>query len=295
MPRHPQKPSLSIGSRRRLLVALAVTLSALLSLAAPVLHAQPHHWGGYVEVDTDGNGRSLKVDADGESISYRIRLSEKPTKKLGEAIVDLDDERWWIILRVDGGMRADGDYNGIDWVPSVGWEFTKDNWDQWRTITIRGSKRGSSYDGNPIEIEHEVWDHETNCPFKGSGLTVQVDNAPPALTISDETVEEGDTAVFKVRLSKTSSETVTVNYATENVTASAGQDYASMTGPLTFEPGNRLQTISVPTTDDPDPEHTETFRVRLTSPDGASLFARSARLPTTTPATPSRPPSPSGT
>ena len=56
MPRHPQKPSLSIGSRRRLLVALAVTLSALLSLAAPVLHAQPHYWGGYVEVDTNGDG-----------------------------------------------------------------------------------------------------------------------------------------------------------------------------------------------------------------------------------------------
>ena len=60
--------------------------------------------------------------------------------------------------------------------------------------------------------------------------------------------------MFQVRLSKTSSQTVTVSYATENVTASAGQDYASMTGTLTFEPGNRFQTILVPTTDDPDPE-----------------------------------------
>ena len=276
MSRHTQKPSLSIGCRRRLLAALAVTLSSLLFLAAPAVHAQePHHWGGYVEVDTngdgmdDGGGGTLKVDAEG-SITYRIRLSEQPTeKKEGGTLVPVDG--WWIILRVDGGMRADGDYNGIDWVPSVGWEFTATDWDRWRTITISGTRRESVYDGNPIEIQHEVWDHQSKCPFKGSGLTVQVVNAPPALSIPNVTVEEGDLAVFQVRLSKPSSQTVTVKYTTEDVTASAGQDYTSMADTLTFGPGTRIQTFSVPTTDDTDEERTETFRVRLTSPNGATL------------------------
>ena len=138
MSSHLHIPFLSIGSRRRLVVALVVTLLALLSLAASRVHAQEVDvWSpggaGHVEVDTNGaGGRLLEVDEEG-SESYRIRLSHPPTA-----------DGWWIILRVDGGTRADGDYNGISWVPSVGWEFDEDNWDQWRTITIRGGERQST-------------------------------------------------------------------------------------------------------------------------------------------------------
>ena len=84
---------LSIGSRCRLLAACAVTLSTLLSLAAPRVHAQD--WEGSVEVSTG----SLEVPVGG-AVSYRVRLSEPPTQ-----------DGWWIILRVDGGMRADGEYS----------------------------------------------------------------------------------------------------------------------------------------------------------------------------------------
>ena len=183
---------LSIGSRGRLLAAFTVTLSTLLSLAAPRVHAQD--WDGSVEVSTG----SLDVPVGG-AVSYRVRLSEPPTQ-----------DGWWIILRVDGGMRADGDYRGITWVPSVGWEFDQDNWDKWRGITIRWNEDYDEDKFGPrlqqITFEHEVWDHDTNCPFKGSPLTVQVsDNTGPnpqlpALTITDAEEEEGDPVVFTVAL-----------------------------------------------------------------------------------------------
>ncbi len=212
--------ALRASLRCRRLVTLIAALSALLSVAPPAAHAQDAQpWGGRVEVDTNGDGvddggGSLVVDGGGGSIHYRIRLSEQPTDGNGDPV-----DGYWIVLRVDGGMRPDGDYNGITWVPSVGWEFTKDNWDQWRGITIHGGGRETAYNGQPITIEHEVWDHETNCPFKGSPLTVQVVDRPPALTIPDATVAEDDAARLVVELSKASSQTVTVRCATPRRTA----------------------------------------------------------------------------
>ena len=197
---------LSIGSRCRLLAAFAVTLSTLLSLAPPRVHAQD--WDGSVEVSTG----SLEVPVGG-AVSYRVRLSKPPTQ-----------DGWWIVLRVDGGLRADGEYAGIRWIPSVGWEFDRDNWNQWREITVYGEED----EDRTITFEHEVWDHESNCPFKGSPLTVQVsDNTDPnpqlpALTITGAEVEEGGTAQFQVTLTGTRTGSVTVDYATAAGTAQSG-------------------------------------------------------------------------
>ena len=137
---------LSINSRCRLLAAFAVTLSTLLSLAAPRVHAQD--WDGSVEVSTG----FLEVPVGG-AVSYRVRLSKPPTQ-----------DGWWIVLRVDGGLRADGEYAGIRWIPSVGWEFDRDNWNQWREITVYGEVD----EDRTITFEHEVWDHESNCPSRGA-------------------------------------------------------------------------------------------------------------------------------
>ena len=255
MSRHTWQPPLPIGSRRRLIVALSVTLSALLSLAAPPVHAQV--WGGSVEVDTG----SVDVPLGGAN-SYRIRLSEPPTQ-----------DGWWIILRVDGGMRADGEHKGIRWVPSVGWEFNRDNWDTWREIRIYGE----ADTGETITFEHEVWDHESNCPFKGSPVTVQVSDDPgpndqlPVLAIADIEVEEGRTAQFEVTLTGPRTGSVSVAFATADVTADAGDDYTSNSGTLTFGTNESSKTIPVPTIDDDEEEQTEFFTVTLSSPSGATI------------------------
>ena len=246
---------LSIGSRCRLLAAFAVTLSTLLSLAAPRVHAQD--WDGSVEVSTG----SLEVPVGG-AVSYRVRLSKPPTQ-----------DGWWIILRVDGDMRADGEYAGIRWVPSVGWEFNRDNWDQWREITVYGEVD----EDRTITFEHEVWDHESNCPFKGSPLTVQVsDNTDPnpqlpALTIAGAEVEEGGTAQFQVTLTGTRTGSVTVDYATVGGTAQQGSDYTHTSRSLTFAANESSKTISVPTVEDDIQEQTESFTVNLSNPSGATI------------------------
>ena len=63
------------------------------------------------------------------------------------------------------------------------------------------------------------------------------------------TVTEGNTgtvnAVFNVNLSVASGQVVTVNYATANDTAAAGNDYVAKSGVVTFYPGSTSQTVSI--------------------------------------------------
>src|SRR5262249_17294851 len=62
-----------------------------------------------------------------------------------------------------------------------------------------------------------------------------------------------------------SSWTVRANYATQAFTATAGSDYSSVSGSLTFAPGETTKTIAVPLINDTVQESTEDFFVNLPS------------------------------
>ncbi len=72
-------------------------------------------------------------------------------------------------------------------------------------------------------------------------------------------------------LSAASSQTVTVNYATANGTATAGSDYSSRSGTLNFAAGIVSQTITVPVTGDTAVEANEAFTVTLSAPTNATI------------------------
>ncbi|MCB9419753.1 MAG: hypothetical protein H6667_08110 [Ardenticatenaceae bacterium] len=95
------------------------------------------------------------------------------------------------------------------------------------------------------------------------------------LTIADVSVLEGNsgtvTAVFTVTLSPDSSQTVTVDYATANNSATAGSDYTAVANTLTFSPGQTSKTISVPVIGDTNDEVDETFFVNLSNPTNAEI------------------------
>ncbi len=106
-------------------------------------------------------------------------------------------------------------------------------------------------------------------------LTIEDDEAPPELSIGDASVTEGDTGsatmTFTVSLDRTTTGTVTVNWATADGTATAGTDYTAGTGSLTFDAGEISRTVRVTVTDDDVDEPDETFRVRLSEPSGATI------------------------
>ena len=95
----------------------------------------------------------------------------------------------------------------------------------------------------------------------------------PGLSVADARAEEGAGAAveFAVRLGLAATQTVTVNYATADGTALAGQDYTAASGTLTFAAGESSKTVSVAVLDDAHDEGEETFTLRLSNASGAWL------------------------
>jgi hypothetical protein len=89
-------------------------------------------------------------------------------------------------------------------------------------------------------------------------------------------VTEGDdgtvNAAFNVLLLPVSTQTVTVVAQTANDTATAGLDYTPVSPvTLTFSPGTRLQTVTVPVRGDLVTEADETFFVSLSGATNATI------------------------
>ena len=93
------------------------------------------------------------------------------------------------------------------------------------------------------------------------------------LSVADARGDEGPGASveFTVRLGRAASRPVTVQYATSDGSATAGDDYVAARGTLTFAPGVTAQPIAVSINDDAHDEGEETFTLTLSDASGARL------------------------
>ena len=111
------------------------------------------------------------------------------------------------------------------------------------------------------------------------GAETRLDRAPftagAGLSVADVVHPEGDAGTtamtFYVRLSSAQSDVVTVDYATADGTATAGEDYEATAGTLTFQPGQVIQSFTVDIFGDVVEEAEEVFVVTLSNPAGALL------------------------
>ena len=96
--------------------------------------------------------------------------------------------------------------------------------------------------------------------------------AVPTLQIEDVRASEGAGALeFTVSLADGATEAVTVDYATADGDALAGNDYTGTRGTLTIPTGASSGVISVPIIDDDVAEDDETFTLTLSNPSNAAL------------------------
>ncbi|MEJ2309262.1 MAG: Calx-beta domain-containing protein [Gammaproteobacteria bacterium] len=94
--------------------------------------------------------------------------------------------------------------------------------------------------------------------------------AQAAISISDATVTEGQTAVLTVSLDEPlKRRSLSIDYTTNNGTAVDGDDYIGASGSVTFRRGEQEQQISISTVDDTTAEQTESFSVVLDDGRGA--------------------------
>jgi Ca2+-binding RTX toxin-like protein len=95
----------------------------------------------------------------------------------------------------------------------------------------------------------------------------------PVLSINNVTVVEGqdNNALLTISFNNPINQTVTVNYTTTAINATANVDYTSKTGSLTIVPNSYFATLSIPLLNDNLNEGDEAFLVTLSSPVNAVL------------------------
>jgi hypothetical protein len=113
-------------------------------------------------------------------------------------------------------------------------------------------------------------------PADTSVLTIADNDVVPLLRFSAPKYtasEAGGSATITVRRVGVLANQATVDFATSNGSATAGQDYTQTSGTLTFPPGVASQTFTVPITDDAIAEANETVSLALSNPQPPSGVA----------------------
>lgn len=108
------------------------------------------------------------------------------------------------------------------------------------------------------------------------GLGTITDNdPPPTVSIDNATVTEGDsghvTMLFTVSLSTASGKPISIDYATQSDSATAGDDFVATSGTLNFAAGELSKQVSVDVLGDLLDEIDETFFVNLTTPVNVTI------------------------
>ena len=127
-------------------------------------------------------------------------------------------------------------------------------------------------------IDDDLVEEDETFTLTVGGVTAQgtiIDNDLPLLSVADASAVEGEDVEFEVTLSVATDEAVTVQYRTEDGSATAGEDYMATSGTATIAAGDTEATVSVPTIDDNSVEEAEpeTFTLTLSDPSNAELSA----------------------
>lgn len=132
-------------------------------------------------------------------------------------------------------------------------------------LTIEDELLGS------LTVESSAVGGPHSAELSGAGVA-----GSPAISIGDVTAAEGDSgasqAAFPLTLSVVHDEAISVDFATVDDTAVAGEDFEATSGTVAFAPGDTTATLQVPILGDlvlePDEE---TFFVDLSNPVNAAL------------------------
>ena len=171
----------------------------------------------------------------------------------------------------DGSATAGGDYtaasgtlNFADGVASQSFSV--------------GMLDDTAWEGNEqftVTLSNAVGGASLGTPAAASVTITENDPVPPAGSLqysgaSYGVAEDGGSVLLTVTRTGGSFGEVSVDYSTLDGTATAGSDYTSTSGTLTFADGVTSQAFSVPVLDDTDYEGNESFTVQLSNATGGA-------------------------
>ena len=146
--------------------------------------------------------------------------------------------------------------------------FTTTNWNQPQTVTVTGVD--DDLDNMPdrtATVSHSASGGDYDSVSKDLTVTVTDDEASASISVYDTSVMEGDTGtadlMFRVVLSPAMDQEMTVEWTTEDGTATAGTDYNEGRGTLTFAAGDTVEMVTVQVMGDQVDESNESVMLML--------------------------------
>ena len=212
--------------------------------------------------DLTASFRNVPQDHDG---STAFTFDAEFNKNIAIGYADMRDHAFTVTKgEVTRARRNDGQ--------SDSWEITVEpEGNDAVTVTLPGNRACAttgaicSKEDSPVQLSNSA-----SATIAGPAEVVVT---TPTITIAGGSGTEGDDddIDFTVTLDEAATDTVTVDYATSDGTADAGDDYTAKSGTLTFSAGQTSKTISVSIDDDIENESDETFTVTLSNASGADL------------------------
>ena len=191
--------------------------------------------------------------------------------------------RFPVTLDHASGLRVTVGYTTADGTATAGSDYTTTG----GTLTFSAGTRARTIEVPVTDDSLEEMDKDLTVTLQtpsnailvdaSATGTIEDDDGTPGLSIADARAQEAAGYLrFPVTLDYASGLRVTVGYTTADGTATAGSDYTTTGGTLTFSAGTRARTIEVPVTDDSVEELEEDFTVTLQTPSNATLDDASA-------------------
>ena len=207
---------------------------------------------------------------------------ERPTLSVQNVTVSETDSKATFVVRLSGlsSRNVSVQYSTKDVSATAGADYS----DTVGSMTIEAGTTEATFDvpilqdkvSEPIEeFSVSLTDISPVDAVTASSVvanaTIIDDDLIPVLTISNVTVTESDkTATLNLQLSGPSSQAISVSYATEDDTATAGADYVSTEGTAYLPAGQTKTSISVPLIQDEVEESRERFTVNISNPSPSS-------------------------
>ena len=217
---------------------------------------------------------------------FRVRLEDVPEEHAGtgeitfKVLFNKQPVSYSYATLRDGTVRIGRDGSAV--TPSGVSRLNPPHSDEWSVRVAPGGKEDLTVSVGPFASCSETG---AVCAANGEVLANAVTKTilgPPGLSVADVRVYEaaGAAVDFAVTLGRASRATATVAYATSDGTganaATAGSDYTSTSGTLTFAPGETSKTVSVAVLDDSHDEGEETFTLALSNPTGGNAWLEDA-------------------
>lgn len=224
-------------------------------------------------IDDVGEGTIQNDDAAPQISINDVSLSEGDTGQQNATFTVSLSNASQPAVRVDYATQNDTASAGSDYTASSGQlSFTGGATTRTITVPVLGDLLDEPTERFRVNLSNASGG--TISDNRGIG-TITDDDPTPGISINDVNVTEGNSgqtnASFTLSLSGPSASAVTVQYATSNVTASAGSDYVADSGTVTFPANTTSRTLNIAVLGDTLDEPNERFRVNLSSASGATI------------------------